>query len=478
MFSYASFLFKKYKYRNKYKVSRFKTYFNSLLKASLIISTVPTLGIFILVLYGVLTITQGFISFVIVFYGSTFFAKPYFDDLSALTNYVEKLALDHKADAPPLSFLSNVGRLSEAVMNLHNSWAERKVKLESALAESTILFYTLPEILIMLDDDLNIVRANNAAFMFFGPTVSGNNIETSIPNDPELINIIRGVKDGLKGDSMETYVSKGGIDSYFRVLVEKFPVKSSEDVSIVVLMHDITSSRKSKQMTKDFVANASHEIRTPLTSILGFIENMQSMEKEDFDYFQKFLGIIHEEAKRMSVLINEMLSLSKLEMREKESPNTYIDILPIIQSSINYHKIDSKRFNMPIILNYPDDIPKILGDSEELPQVFNNLISNALKYGKKDSEIKVNCGRNTSKSGKELLYISVINEGDGIAPKDIQRLTERFYRVDKARSKKLGGVGLGLSIVKHIVNRHNAKLIITSEIDKGSDFTVQFSVNG
>lgn len=461
-----------------------KVYYNRLIKASLLISTVPIIAMAILVIYERLSLGEGILAVIAVFYGSTFFAKPYLADLSSLTNYVEQLALDRKAEAPPLSFLGNVDELSVAVKNLHASWGDRKIKLEAAIAESTILFDTLPDILMMLDDELRVVRANNAACLAFGSNIIRKNLEPIVPS-AILIDSIKSVMGLGKGKSVELSVSSHGLNRDYLAMIEKFPVHSPGGIAVVLVMHDVTESKRTKQMTKDFVANASHEIRTPLTSLIGFIETIRTSAKDDPQAQEKFLAIMAEQAEQMSILVNDLLSLSKIEMRESNAPTALVDIKSIVASAINRLGWAAENKKMPISFQCTEKLPQILGDTNELMQVFTNIISNAIKYGEKNTPITIRAGnestptelRQQARNVGMSIYVSITNEGEGIAAEDIPRVTERFYRVDKVRTRKLGGAGLGLAIVKHILNRHSADLIVESEgKDKGSTFTVRLPV--
>lgn len=457
-----------------------KVYYRKLIKASLFLSIVPAITIAILFVYERLTIGEGLLTFIAVFFGSTFFAKPYLSDLSSLTNYVEQLALDRRADAPPLSFLGNVEELSHAVKNLHHSWGERKIKLEAALAESKILFDTLPDILLMLDEDFNILRANNAALISLGKSAVNNNISKVI-KDEKFLEAIKEVADSGQTNNFETSVSKRNITRDYAVTFEKFPIHSAGGISIVVVMHDITEAKKTKQMMKDFIANASHEIRTPLTSVIGFIETLQTVGKDDEKARETFLKIMAEQAEHMSILVNDLLSLSKAEMKENTAPTDIVDITDAIKSAINGSEWNAKKKNMTISLDADAILPELIGDTHELTQVFTNLISNAIKYGEAKTNIEISAGvcGNQPKAPKALpneessIYVSVKNYGEGIPKDQLSRVTERFFRVDKVRSRQIGGAGIGLAIVKHILNRHRGTIEVESTQNRYTIFTVK-----
>ena len=223
-------------------------------------------------------------------------------------------------------------------------------------------------------------------------------------------------------------------------------------------------------MRVDFVANASHELRTPLSALLGFIETLQGPAAEDYDAQKRFLAIMHEQAARMTRLVEDLLSLSRIEMNEHLVPTSHISIASILNNLIQSLELKAAARSITMELRLGGSGQEVVGDSDELLQVFQNLIDNALKYGRPNSTVTISTGPSSRiRSG---LAISVSDQGDGIPRMHLPRLTERFYRVDTARSRRLGGTGLGLAIVKHIVNRHRGFLEIDSEIGVGSVFTV------
>lgn len=478
--------FRYYKEQGAARHKMAQIYYEKLLKASLLISIVPIVAITIMMLYGRLNIPEGLFSGVAVFFGSMFFAKPYLDDLTSLTYYVEQLALGGRPEAPPLSLLGSVDELSQSVRNLHHSWGRRTIELEAALAESSILFDTIPDILLMLDKDLNVVRANNAAIYTFRQTISEKNFTDLKPESYVLESIQQVLKSG-KGAALEATLKTRGVLHDYLIMIERFPVQSVGGVAVVVIMHDMTDAKRRKQLLKDFVANASHEIRTPLTSVVGFIENLTAMEKEEEDnpkIRKKFLGIMSEQTERMSKLVDDLLSLSKAEMNEYTQPTDLVNIEEVLRSVQRRHKHMAEAKNMRIILKKEQELPDVVGDFSELIQVFTNLVSNAIKYGNADTTITIKTrvltrfhpGENTPPDCKKLLEVSVIDKGEGIPEDELPRITERFYRVDKARSRSIGGTGLGLAITKHILARHHADMVIESELGKGSTFSVRLPV--
>ena len=458
------------------------SYFPRLIKASLLILIAPLMVLTIYAIYGKLTATDAIYGIIAAFLISMLFIRPYLADLSALTQYVEQLALDKRVQAPALSFLSNVEELSGAVNHLHTSWETKKLHLEAALVESKIVFDTLPDMIIMTDSDFSIIRANSAAHITFGRSLNNRKLE-EIVHDPLLFSFMKWVMHDKKGKDVELFLPELQGRHYI-VRIEKFPVHSPGSIALIVVMHDITEAKRTEQMFMDFVANASHEIRTPLTSIVGFIETLRTVAKDDPEAHEQFLTLMAQQAERMARLVSDLLSLSKIEMNANTLPTETVNIPSILESAINQIAWNAEERGVIINKEIGEKLPKITGDANELIQVFANLLGNAIKYGKSDSTVTVTANISTVipkdainyRALKKALSIAISDQGYGIPEEHIPRLTERFYRVDTSRSRKIGGTGLGLAIVKHILKRHQGALNIESTIGKGSTFTVYLPI--
>ena len=249
----------------------------------------------------------------------------------------------------------------------------------------------------------------------------------------------------------------------------------AQDGTVAILvLHDLTSVRRAEQLRADFVANASHELRTPLSSLLGFVETLRGPAVDDKDAQRRFLAIMHEQATRMAHLVEDLLSLSRIEMEEHTPPTGTADIESVLRSVTSTLDIKARDKSMTIVVE-ATNLPAVTGEGDELTQVFQNLIDNAIKYGRTGSTVRIEAkesGVARRRLGRPAIAVAVMDQGEGISREHLPRLTERFYRVDKARSRQLGGTGLGLAIVKHIVNRHRGALEITSNEGEGSTFTV------
>ncbi|MBS0273272.1 MAG: PAS domain-containing protein [Proteobacteria bacterium] len=244
-----------------------------------------------------------------------------------------------------------------------------------------------------------------------------------------------------------------------------------------LLLHDLTAVKRAEEARADFIANASHELRTPLAAVSGFIDTLRGHAKDDEAAREKFLGIMSDEASRMRRLINDLLSLTRIELNEHVPPSGIADVAGIVRDAAAALAPLAEADKMTVTVDSAENIPAVTGDRDELIQLFQNLIQNAIKYGKAGGHVRVSIGVSPKsvpgrRSPLTMVSVAVCDDGEGIPREAIPRLTERFYRVDVKRSRERGGTGLGLAIVKHIVSRHQGRLQIESQPGEGSQFTV------
>ena len=322
----------------------------------------------------------------------------------------------------------------------------------------------LEDIIIILNKFNIITYSNKAAVENFGSNLEGKHIGSEI-RIPELL-------DAIDQNKIDRELKK--IDIELKIPVFKFykiSIVSIKSEHTLIIIRDFTEMRKSQNMRSDFIANASHELRTPLVSLKGFLETITDSAKDDPKSQKKFLEIMKSEADKMEVLIKDLMSLSRIELQEHIRLKDKIDIKEVIENVIllNSKKINEKKLNVSLDINEKEKF--VIGDKEKLSAVFLNLLDNAIKYSGNSKSIKIKSSEN--KSGlKNYTSISVIDEGFGIAPEDIHRITERFFRADNIKKLKIEGTGLGLAITKHILNQHKGELKIISKEGKGSEFIV------
>ena len=272
----------------------------------------------------------------------------------------------------------------------------------------------------------------------------------------------------------------GSVEFTFHVPVERtyraHTIRAGTNPRVTaLLLHDLTAMKRNEQMRVDFVANASHELRTPLAAVTGFIETLKGHAKEDPEAREKFLDIMSVEAGRMRRLIDDLLSLSRIELNEHVPPSGEVALESVARQAVNALSPLARAENITIDINLAPDLPTVTGERDELIQLFQNLIHNAIKYGRPGGHVWVSLALAqgpTARGADTSVAVSVRDDGEGIPSEAIPRLTERFYRVDVKRSREKGGTGLGLAIVKHIANRHQGRLQIESRAGEGSNFTV------
>jgi two-component system phosphate regulon sensor histidine kinase PhoR len=243
----------------------------------------------------------------------------------------------------------------------------------------------------------------------------------------------------------------------------------------MLLLHDLTAIKRTEQMRADFVANASHELRTPLAAVSGFIDTLKGHARDDAQARDRFLDIMAVEAGRMRRLIEDLLSLTRIELNEHVRPSGVVQLDRIIREVFAALSPLAQIDGIALELIAAPDVPPVTGERDELIQLFQNLIHNAIKYGKSGGHVWITLKLVPGVGGRgsaSMLAAVVRDDGEGIAQDAVPRLTERFYRVDVKRSREKGGTGLGLAIVKHIVNRHQGRLTIESKAGEGSTFTV------
>jgi two-component system, OmpR family, phosphate regulon sensor histidine kinase PhoR len=246
---------------------------------------------------------------------------------------------------------------------------------------------------------------------------------------------------------------------------------------VLLTFHDLTPLRRVEEMRADFVANASHELRTPLAALSGFIETLQGPARDDTKARERFLAIMQEQAHRMARLIDDLLSLSRIELNAHRRPDKPVDLVPIVRQVVDGLETLARDRGVGVNVEGENAL-LILGDRDELVRLFENLVENALKYGAPGKRVDIKLAPGTTADGEPEAQVAVRDYGPGIAPEHLPRLTERFYRVDVTESRAQGGTGLGLALVKHILNRHRGRLTIDSAPGAGATFTVHLPTAG
>jgi two-component system, OmpR family, phosphate regulon sensor histidine kinase PhoR len=333
----------------------------------------------------------------------------------------------------------------------------------------------MPDPAVLLDRAGRVIHLNAAAAQL-APALRRNELAQFALRSPEIITALREAI-ATTETRRATYLDHVPVDRWMELIVTPVPVPTlfgGTDRCMLMTFHDQTPLRRVEEMRADFVANASHELRTPLAALSGFIDTLQGPAKDDAKARERFLGIMHTQATRMARLIDDLLSLSRVELSAHVRPDTLVDIVPIIRQVVDGLEPLARERQVTIDIDLPEAPVAIAGDREELLRLFENLVENALKYGASGGKVIVSLSQATSGDGAPEVRAMVRDFGPGIAPEHLPRLTERFYRVDVGDSRAQGGTGLGLSLVKHIVNRHRGRLLIESVPKNGATFTACF----
>ena len=342
----------------------------------------------------------------------------------------------------------------------------------------------LPTPLILLEPTGRVLLVNRAAVPIVGPKAAGK-LLASLLRSPDILRAVAEAARGEVPGDVELEVGQEARSHYqvgvrgiiAQVAADPARVEPGAPAAILLLFHDVTSAKRLEEMRTDFIANASHELRTPLASMRGFIETLMGHAKDDPAAQERFLGIMAEQAARMGRLIDDLLSLSRIEMREHMRPSARVDVRQIVDSVTDTLMPLAAESGLALTVDAANDLPPTLGDRDELAQVFQNIIENAIKYGRDGKQVTITLAEELAGTQPQI-RVDIADQGPGIAREHLPRLTERFYRVDPATSRERGGTGLGLAIVKHILNRHRGTLAIQSQVGRGSTFTVRLPVAG
>lgn len=397
-------------------------------------------------------------------------------DVYRILQFSETLARDGEGSLPVQQMSGMFPEFTQAVTRLQQAWGQDRGVLGARASSAETVLESLPQPLILLNADRQIVRSTVGTATLLGAAVPGRDL-SSVLRAPEILKSVDRVLAGGADDLVEfdiEFPSNMSISAHIRKLAEP-----AADGSIaVVALFDITEIRQVQKMRTDFVANASHELRTPLAVLSGSIKTLQGPARGDEEAQLKFLDMMEQHTARMTRLIDDLLSLSRIELSENTMPEGEIDLAAVLSNIATVFEEPAARRNVNIVLEPGLGAHRITGDEVEIDQLFRNLVDNAVKYSSENSTVRIvtqACRNPFNIPGAEdsqYIEISVADQGRGISAEHLPRLTERFYRVDAARSRQMGGTGLGLAIVKHIVSRHRGELDIKSTEGEGSTFTV------
>lgn len=385
--------------------------------------------------------------------------------LSLFIAYVNQSRLDVFVKGAGISHLSGFGGAwSEIFFKLQRIITGLRKDIEQIERQHKRFieaFQASPNGIVMLDDQDQIEWCNAIAEQFLSIQFKRDVLQRIhyIVRRPEFVQYIT----GRKYDE-PVVLEKMGANASRILRLQAFPFSENRRL---VLIQDITDLNKAEAMRRDFVANVSHEMRTPLTVMMGFLETVQTLDLPPEQKAQ-YLEMMMDQGKRMKNLVEDLLTLANLEANPQPAPLNNVSmsyLMALIKNDA--YALSQGKHALNINLNTPCNL---LGEEREVLSAFSNLVSNAIRYTPERGSVTVSWGINAAGEGE----FSVTDTGPGISSEHIPRLTERFYRVDRSRSRETGGTGLGLAIVKHVASRHQAQLVVESTLGKGSTFTLRF----
>jgi two-component system phosphate regulon sensor histidine kinase PhoR len=439
----------------------------------LLIAGTPVLALIVLAAIGAATPLGAAIAIGLTLLVAGALALLWARDLTVLSETVRRLDEDQPiTETPALPGLERVGREIE---RLSRRLAERSAVMERLRRADEAIVERLPDPLIVLAADRSVRRANSAAQAAFGADMS------AVLRHPGLHGAIdRAFTPGTAQGTAQGTVQTAELSLPAPVARELHATVVPMDPPLadggraVVVLSDRSRERAVERMRADFAANASHELRTPLASLMGFIATLRGPAADDPPAQQRFLGIMAEQAARMNRLIDDLLSLSRIELTEHQAPAARVDLVELLVGLAAGFEPRLIQHRVTLDLAMTHGLPPVLGDTDQLTQVAQNLLDNAVKYGREGGTVRLAAEpaagpRWPTRPG---VVVTVADQGHGIPREHLPRLTERFYRVDTGRSRAVGGTGLGLAIVKHIVNRHRGQLAIESEVGVGTTVSV------
>ncbi len=401
-------------------------------------------------------------------------------ELQKIKHYVTSLAKGENLDEKAMNLSEKeTQEIVEAVNAMHRFWAQKADILEAQTISDTAVLDSLPDPIMMIDRSGNILGANLAARNTFGKNITNKNIEKVFKSNNFINAVNRVLQKESTSENLVFYLEKPSAQKLY-AHIKQLPWLSKGKAIAVISIYDMTKSFKIEKMQSDFVANASHELRTPLSILSGFIETLRTSAKDDPEATEKFLKIMAEQAEYMSSLIENLLSLSKIELNQDQLPNTLVNAEDIVEEVAQALALRAKEREMNIKIFCEENVPDIIADRSQIKQVVQNLTDNAVKYGIAKSDITLRVKKceqiPLSKSFKTAhgagIAISVNNKGPKIEPEKLARLTERFYRMQEHKDLNIKGTGLGLSIAKQIIIRHQGNLTVNSNGYNGTTFTI------
>ena len=377
----------------------------------------------------------------------------------------------------PVRRRDDLGALEESLNELAHTLTGRLQDMTAEREKLQSILSCMMEAVIVLDTNGEVILVNQMAQTMFNLPANSNDRRMStveVSRHPEMQGLIHEVVEGDSGRKAHRRELTLGDDRWFAVNAARLEHSLQDLLGYVLVFHEVTEVKRLEQIRADFVANVSHEMRTPLTAIQGYAETLLHNPPSDPKLARQFLNVVTRHSERLGRLIDDLLALSDLEMGTANVRMQHVATKALLDRVLELFRDQADKKLIRLGADTGADTPDILGDEDRLQQLLINLVDNALKYTSDRGEVLVRAGfeQGADGDGPSRVALTVSDTGCGIPEKDLPRLTERFYRVDKARSRELGGTGLGLAIVKHITQAHGGDLKIESQPGKGTRVTI------
>lgn len=419
-------------------------------------------------------------SYAVIIVFNTILLFPITFELQQLKRYISSLAQGESVDDQNIKLSEKETKeIVEAVNAMHRFWAQKADNLEAQSISDTAVLDTLPDPIMMIDRSGNILGANLSSRTLFGDRITDLNVENLFDSNNFIDAVSKVLKKESEAENLIFYV-KEPVNQKLYAHIKQLPWQSKGRAVAVISLYDLTKAMKIEKMQSDFVANASHELRTPLAIISGFIETLLTTAKGDEAAQEHFLKIMQDQAAYMSSLIENLLSLSKIELTQDQRPDEKTDIAKIIEDVQQALSLRAAEREITLRTTIEPDLAPITADSHQIKQVIQNLTDNAIKYGLSKSVITIKThlvdnipgSKSVNVAEGKAVAIAINNKGPKISPENMARLTERFYRMQEHKDLNIRGTGLGLSIAKQIIIRHHGNITVTSTSYNGTTFTV------
>ncbi len=458
---------------------------NDKLVDRVLLLSMPSALVFImLVALRILPPMMAVISYATITIFNIAFLFPLTSEMQKLKNYIATLAQGEDVSSKDLKMSEKETKdLIEAVNAMHRFWAHKTDVLEAQTVSDTAVLDSLPDPIIMIDRAGNILGANSSARGLFGKNVTDKNVEKVFDSKNFLEAVSEVLKKEYDAKNLVFYAKKP-LDKKLYAHIKELPFISRGRAVAVIAFYDLTKTMKIEKMQSDFVANASHELRTPLSIISGFIETLQTSAKDDEQARENFLKVMATQTEYMSSLIENLLSLSKIEMSQDQKPDEKVFVPNIIDDVIEALRIKADDREIKLTADVEKDVSDIVADARQVKQIVQNLTDNAIKYGTAKTAVTIRAKLVESIPASKTFQvkegggvaISINNKGAKISNENMARLTERFYRMQEHKDLNIKGTGLGLAIAKQIVMRHHGNLTLTSNAYNGTTFTIYLPI--